>query len=57
MGGAADCCNNNNSLIGVAMDAIPAKRLGEEPVEAETGINFKDGDFWGRPRIVHPLVP
>ncbi|KAL6979448.1 hypothetical protein U1Q18_021111 [Sarracenia purpurea var. burkii] len=56
MGGAAGCCSDDNSPIGVAMDVIPMTRLGEELVEAETWISFKDGDLWGLPRIVHLLV-
>ncbi|KAL6971498.1 hypothetical protein U1Q18_031176 [Sarracenia purpurea var. burkii] len=38
---------DDNGLTGVAMDAILAKRLGDEPVEAETGIGFKEKNFLG----------
>ncbi|KAL6997088.1 hypothetical protein U1Q18_007210 [Sarracenia purpurea var. burkii] len=37
---------------------LPCEKVGGgTPVEAETGIGFKDKNFWGHPRIVHPLVP
>ncbi|KAL6967189.1 hypothetical protein U1Q18_032991 [Sarracenia purpurea var. burkii] len=41
--------SDDEGLIGVAMDAVPAKRLGKEPIKSETEISFKDGDSWGRP--------